>query len=506
MIFSCPSASRRTLLFTAGLCLGLWTTQIVHAATPTWGNTSTDFNANGSWLGGAAPGTADTAIFDGAASSNQPNLTASGTITAINFTATGSNYLLSGNPGTSLKLTSASAITTNGSGTNTISANLVLTAATTTFSQQPGGRLVLSGNISEGATPVTLNLTRTAAGTAFFTLSGNNSYSGGTTINGANTTVAIGSATAFGTGAVSTVTSIVGMDNTSGASLTLANRFNFQNASFTYIGAANSMTVSGSAVLTSGLKTITVSGNTLTLSGTVSETGGAASIAKNGAGTLELKGPGTFTGTTSVSAGTLLLNNTAGSATGTGGVFLTSGTLGGTGSAAGAVSVGNGVGSADSILAAGATAASGVVGKFTASSSLTLASDSKVVMDILSAGTRGTNYDAIDVGTNLTFGGNLTLNITTGIGAGTYDLFAVTGTATQGLVSMAFSGGQYVSTWAETSPTSGIWTSTSGLTSFTFDEATGDLVVAVPEPSPVILLGAGIVLVLHKIRRRALRA
>lgn len=57
---------------------------------------------------------------------------------------------------------------------------------------------------------------------------------------------------------------------------------------------------------------------------------GSNGINKTGTNRLLLTGANTYTGTTSISAGTLLANNTTGSATGTGAVSVT-GTLGGTG-------------------------------------------------------------------------------------------------------------------------------------------------------------------------------
>ena len=86
-----------------------------------------------------------------------------------------------------------------------------------------------------------------------------------------------------------------------------------------------------------------------TFAGTISDNAGFTALTKTGTGTLTLAGNNTFSGGTTVNAGTLLINNTAGSGTGSGTVSVNPGaTLGGNGTIAGQVS-----------LAAGATLAPG---------------------------------------------------------------------------------------------------------------------------------------------------
>jgi autotransporter-associated beta strand protein len=71
---------------------------------------------------------------------------------------------------------------------------------------------------------------------------------------------------------------------------------------------------------------------------------GTGSLIKTSSTTITLSGANLYTAGTTVSAGTLVVTNTAGSATGTGAVSVTTGTLGGSGIIAGAVTVGTGSG------------------------------------------------------------------------------------------------------------------------------------------------------------------
>lgn len=87
---------------------------------------------------------------------------------------------------------------------------------------------------------------------------------------------------------------------------------------------------------------IGANGSNTTFLGRITNGVGAVSITKVGAGSLALGGNNTYSGGTTVSGGTLLVNNTAGSGTGSGAVSVTAGTLGGTGAISGAVSVGAG--------------------------------------------------------------------------------------------------------------------------------------------------------------------
>ena len=90
----------------------------------------------------------------------------------------------------------------------------------------------------------------------------------------------------------------------------------------------------GAAIATSAGSQVGGAGD-LALSGIVS----GNTLTKIGGGTLTLTNANDYTGLTTVSAGTLLVNNTTGSGTGSGAVQVDGGTLGGSGTIAGPVTV-----------------------------------------------------------------------------------------------------------------------------------------------------------------------
>jgi autotransporter-associated beta strand protein len=115
--------------------------------------------------------------------------------------------------------------------------------------------------------------------------------------------------------------------------------------------------IEGNGEVNLGSLTLTVGANNLstTFSGIIQDgdLGTGGSLTKIGTGTLTLSGANIYTGTTTVTAGTLLVSNRHNSGTGTGAVNVNTGTLGGRGTIAGNVTVGTGSGSG-AILAPGA--------------------------------------------------------------------------------------------------------------------------------------------------------
>ena len=140
--------------------------------------------------------------------------------------------------------------------------------------------LSISGIIQDQVTPAAVASSIQKTGSGTLTLSGANSYSGGTSLNGG--TIAVGNNTALGTG-----------------SLAMSNATTLQATSSVVL--ANAITVAGNS-------TLDTNGNNLGLSGNITGTG---SLIKDGAGTLTLSGVNTYSGGTTVSAGTLTGNTSS---------------------------------------------------------------------------------------------------------------------------------------------------------------------------------------------------
>ncbi|HVT26909.1 MAG TPA: autotransporter-associated beta strand repeat-containing protein [Lacipirellulaceae bacterium] len=160
-----------------------------------------------------------------------------------------------------------------------------------------------------------------------------------------------------------------------------------------------------------------------TISGVITGTLTFSALKKNLAGTLALTNANTYGGDTTITDGTLLANNTSGSATGTGNVNVNAGTLGGTGAISGLVTVNAGghitagsPGSSDESLDVG---------------SLTTEADSELDFALGAPGSPGVTSELLNVTVSdgLTInGGSVVLTDAGGLAAGTYTLIDYAGT------------------------------------------------------------------------------
>ena len=183
-----------------------------------------------------------------------------------------------------------------------------------------------------------------------------------------------------------------------------------------------------------GAKTLTLQGSSavgiVNSMGLIEDCAATISVTKSEANTWSLTGANTYSGTTSVSAGTLLANNTAGSATGTGAVTVSAGaTLGGNGSLAPAA--GNNI-TVDGILSIGAPGRStGEDLSISLLGSSALALNGTVKFSIFANTTGGsldpvTSNDLLDINapsySNIVFGTGSILEVTTGLDVSTWQV------------------------------------------------------------------------------------
>lgn len=179
----------------------------------------------------------------------------------------------------------------------------------------------------------TINTTMSGAGDIYIEgsdsvyLNGNNTYTGGTLLDGSGG-VNFGSSTAFGTGTVTEGHSTMVLASEGSSALNVANAFATTSAdTLVYVGGTTAATTfSGKWSLPASGATTTVqvnAGTPMAISGIIS---GAGNFTKSGAGTMILSGANTYTGKTTVSAGTLQLGAVNTIATSTG-LTLSGGTL-----------------------------------------------------------------------------------------------------------------------------------------------------------------------------------
>ncbi|MCX7411849.1 MAG: autotransporter-associated beta strand repeat-containing protein [Planctomycetia bacterium] len=450
---------------------------------------------------------------------------------------------------------SNSRIDNNGTGTitftsGTFNAERPLVASTRTLILGGANNGVIEGVIrNNNSTAGVLALTKASAGT--WTLGGSNTYTGATTVNqgtlqigGGGLTGALSSSSAItgSTGATlafnrsNTITQGTDFNSVIGGGINvrqLGSGTLVLNGTNTYTGTTTvnqgTLQIGGGSTTGALASSSAITGSTgATLAFNRSNTitqgtdfnsviGGGINVRQLGSGTLVLNGANTYTGTTSVNAGTLALTSL--------GSFANSSSIivGDAGSSAAvldltAKAAGFSIG-ADQLLGGGGTvrlASSGTLnvlgtfspgnspGLFTYDAGTTVLSGT-TLMEIFGTSratspSHGTGfYDAVDVVNNgiLQFGGNLTLEFSSLFGDNTtFDLFTpAAGSSLAGnFAGVAVVGGFY--TGLEWNPTATGWKSsnTAGGQSLEFSSVTGQLVIVVPEPGTCLLAGCGIVI------------
>jgi autotransporter-associated beta strand protein len=330
-------------------------------------------NANGTTVVAGNLSAASHAItfFDSVA------LNASITASAVNFAGTSTQDL--GGTGGSLPN-----LVHNGSGTLRLTSDLTVSGAFTNS----------SGTFDANGQAVTVGgLTTIASGTQYLGSTGSQSFGGGLSLPAGG--------------------------SLDGGNLTLGG-----NVSAGEDSSANPATISGNLSLGGATRTFTTTAGSgavqLLVSAVVSDSGGAG-LTKAGAGTLLLQADNTYTGTTTVQAGLLVVDGTQASSN----VTLSGGTLGG-------------VGTVGAITASGGTLRPGdpdVTGILTASADVSLASAATFGVR-LDGTTAGSGYDQLNVtgavNLNSDAGAGSRLAVSVGFTSAVGDTFTIL-TATGGI-------------------------------------------------------------------------
>jgi autotransporter-associated beta strand protein len=409
--------------------------------TGTGGTGGIVLSAANTYSGGTTIGTGTTLNINNSGTSSNNSAIGTGTFTinggTINNTTGGTITLATNNA----QLWNGDFVFTGtrsldlGTGTVTLNATRQVTVS--------ANNLTVGGVISGS----TFGITKAGAGN--LTLKGVNSYGGATTINGgtitANTLANGGSNSSIGSssniasnlvlnggvlqydGTTAATTNRLFTIGTAGAQLWNNSSSSSSTVNFTNAGA---ITVSGTGDRTLTLRGLNTGNNTLSPI-LVNPSSGMLSIVADNVGKWILAGNNTYTGATTVSAGTLLINGVQTSATGNVNVSGGGTLLGGIGKTGGKVTIGGGgtPGSGSVILGGDGTSASGT---FTvqnnSTGAITLSNGSIIELALGASGAHSTlahvgtgtiSFASNQVFTFLDFGAQpgLYSSIVTGVGA-----------------------------------------------------------------------------------------
>jgi len=368
------------------------------------------------------------------------------------------------------------------SGSNSTNSN-VISGAAAGVSKTGNGTQILSGNNTyAGSTTVSAGrltvdngnaLGSTAAGTTV--ASGAQLFLNGVTVG--NETITIS-----GTGLASGSNIAGALRSANGTNNTLQGKINLAADAKIFSATSTSLTVdvaSGDAINLGAFNLNIDGAGTHTVNDAIVGTGG---LVKTGSGITTLSGTNTYTGTTTVSAGTLAVNGSiAGEMT-----VASIATLQGNGTISGATTVSGNLKPGNS------------PGLLTFANSLTLDSTAVTTMEITGTA-RGTEYDAVNVGGALTYGGTLILDFSGDLyteGIYSFYLFDF-GTSGGSFESMSLAG-IYSGSFTDNV---GIWGLTDGDNNWSFNQGDGVLTFTVI-PEPNVAMVAGSLVLMAMLRRR----
>ena len=469
----------------------------------TWDGGGTDdlFSTGANWDTAPVAGNTNFLIFDGTTRLNPTNDLAAGTaFGGLSFASGAGDFTLSGS---TLRLgdgnNSSLTIGSDASGAIVINNNLQMDEAQIRFNSSSGGSLTVNGLIGPAPGRASFSELLVTRGSVYFT-NPTNDFNATMGIIGGRLVVAniadAGVASAIGVGSkirLGNAGSSGTFEYTGGAASTDRQLVIGGGESSTTHTGGGTIASSGTGAMTFTAdafispQTTHIAARTLTLRGTYTGApnviegviadnntagGGIINIAKNDAGTWQLDGANTYSGTTLISGGTLLVNGTH---TGGGQYTVASGaTLGGTGLIDAAIGVLNG----------GIVAPGNSPGILTVGGNFTFSSTSTGLFELGGTG-RGTQYDALVVEETLTLDGDIVVTLFSGFNPSAGDSFDLLdwGSLIDNGYNLVLPGLDAGLAWE----TSGFGTE-------------GTLLV-IPEPSTVGLLGLGAVVMLGVVRR-----
>ncbi len=330
-----------------------------------WNYSGTDFTAGASWSGGAAPAnslTTNTASFGsaGVSGSYTVALDSDRSIAGLVLAAGGNaGVTFGGSGGLTLGAAGLNNARTTATATNrlTLQSSIAL-GANSTFTSA-GGEIWVFAPVNLGAFGLTLAGTGTASlingvvsgaggltksGAGMWTLQGANTYAGATAITAGVLRLNDGAALGTSAGGTSVTAGaaleLQGGITVAGEALTLNGTGVSSNGALRNLSGDNAfngaMTLGSATNIQSDANTLSLGGNiggafalTIDGAGDTSIAGvigtGAGTLTKAGAGTLTLTGANTYTGTTTVSAGTLDVRNALALGTSAAGTSVTAG-------------------------------------------------------------------------------------------------------------------------------------------------------------------------------------
>ena len=261
------------------------------------------------------------------------------------------------------------------------------------------------------------------------------------------------------------------------------------------VGGSDTAGTISSPTITFGSGNASINFNQSDSSSVTSSISGLGGIKQLGSGTTILAASNSYTGTTLISQGTFLADNTSGSAVGTSSVLVTNaGTLGGNGSIGGTLTIGSG-----GELTPGLNG----VGELRLTSGVTLQTGSITSFLINSTN----NFTSLNIlGGTVSYGGTLRLNLLNyASSASLGDTFALFSDWANGAThTQDFASVQALGDSFNFSDNGGLWTGTDTHgTTYEFSDATGNLIVlSVPESSSSALLGLGALAALLLLRKK----